>query len=541
MPENHARDMMSSVGPDPVQHDEIVPGRGVDKGKERDPHQGEGKWTVDSTRDPQADDDRNPEKDRQKFRVGHALSLLGSGYQRGILASIPAVIAASLVTTAEGAPSPLEAPAEWLMEWTPLPLATFLLLHASALTHPAALLGALALMILVGGVAGCMAGLVGHVPLQALLAGLLFTASDLAFFGARLSGSLLVLAAVFVLSFLAVSIRRTVMDGRREFLLRSAAVVGGALILLGLSVMRSAAGAVTTRRLFAFRPTSGLRIAGLSDLITPVRSFYVMDKVLDYPDTAIQEWHLTVDGGVARPLALDISSLQALPAHHRFVTLECVDNPVGGPMIGNALWTGVRVRDVLQRVGATGTVAVFEAADNYSESLPLSVVNRVDALIAYGMNGETLSRAHGYPARLVVPGLYGFKSVKWLTGIRLTTAASPGEWAAHGWNEMPQIHTTARIDVARRRGASVLLAGIAFAGVRGVRAVQVRVNGGAWQQARLRPALASESWAQWAAQVRCAGPCTVEARAVDGDGRPQTSNRHGAYPAGASGWDSISL
>ncbi len=467
--------------------------------------------------------------------------MLGSGYQRGILASIPAVVASDLVATASGWPSPLEAPAEWLMEWTPLPIASYLLLHASALAHPAALLGALALLMLIGGGAGSLAVPVRYAPAHALLAVLFFTGGDAAMFGTRTGESLFILATVYFLSVLGLGIRIPRAEGRRDFLLRSAAVVGGAAVLLALSAARPMVEAVAGRRLFRFRPPPGLPITGLSDPVTSVGNFYVMDKVLDFPVAGTREWRLAVNGQVARPQTLDLPSLLSLPAHHRYITLECVDNPIGGPLMGNALWTGVTVRDLMRRAGAAGTHVVFESADNYAESLPLSVIKRLNPLIAYGMNGETLSRAHGYPARLVVPGLYGFKSVKWLTSIHVAADEAPGEWAEHGWNEMPQIQTTARIDVARRRGASILLAGVALAGVRGVRAVEVRVNGGPWRAARLGPALSAASWVQWTAVLRRRGRCRVEARAVDGAGHVQSGLDHGAYPSGASGWDSVSL
>lgn len=427
------------------------------------------------------------------------------------------------------------------MEWTPVPVASFLLLHAGNLAHPAARLGALALLMLLGAAAASVTAAIPTRSGRALIATVLFSSLPVVLFGGHIDASLLLMGAGYFFSLLVLSIRHRPVDGRREFLQRSLIVLGGAFCLLALSAAQPVLDAVVARRLFAFRRPVGLPVPGLAEPVTPAGEFYVMDKVLDYPGLDAGIWRLEVSGRVERSLSLTLSSLMARPAHHRYVTLECVDNPIGGPLVGTALWTGVRVSDLLREVGAAGDTVVFESADNYAESLPIATVNHVDPLITYGMNGETLARSHGYPVRLVVPGLYGFKSVKWLTGLRVVDGAAAGVWALHGWNEMPQIHSTARIDVARRSSADILLAGVAFAGIRGVRAVQVRINGGRWRQAHLGPALSEASWVQWVVRVHCAGPCTAEARTIDGTGRVQSSFPHGTYPAGATGWDSVSL
>lgn len=422
-----------------------------------------------------------------------------------------------------------------------MPIASFVLLHADSVARPAALLGAFALLLLAGGTAGAVSSPLTNPLPRAILASLLYGAGDVTLFGARANGSLAVLTGVFLLTLLSLLVRRPPVDGRREFLQRSGAIVTGAVILLALSAVSPAMSALAGRRLFPFRRPTGLLEPGLSDLVTPAPAFYVMDKVLDYPSVRLEDWRLAVSGQVERQLSLSMSDLLAIPARHHYVTLECVDNPVGGPLMGNALWTGPLVRDILHRAGAGGSTLIFEAADNYGEGIPLAAVQTADPIIAYGMNGETLSRAHGYPARLVVPGLYGFKSVKWITGLRVVAGTSVGAWAAHGWNEMPSVHTTARIDVARREGPSVVLAGIAFAGLRGVEAVQVRVNGGPWYRAELGRALSRDSWVQWKVRLHCPGRCVAEARAVDRNGRVQAGTPHGAYPAGATGWHAVTL
>jgi DMSO/TMAO reductase YedYZ molybdopterin-dependent catalytic subunit len=157
------------------------------------------------------------------------------------------------------------------------------------------------------------------------------------------------------------------------------------------------------------------------------------------------------------------------------------------------------------------------------------------------MNGEVLPRVHGYPARFLLPGIYGFKSVKWLERIEVVRGSGGGDWRRQGWTAQGVVHTGTRIDLARRQGDTILLAGIAFAGTRGVQAVEVRVNGGPWQQARLGKALSHATWVQWVIRVRAHAVAQVEARAIDGTGQAQTGRPHGAYPDGSSGWPAVTV
>lgn len=457
-----------------------------------------------------------------------------------MVAAVPAVLAGSLLSAGTGEPWPVEAPAEWLMQWTPVPAASFLLIHAPWLAHPAALLGALALLMLLGGLGGASSTLPAH-ALAGAAAVAIVAVVDVALFGAPIDAALLLLLAVYGLTLIWLSGRREAPTGRREFLQRSLTILGGAAALFALSAAEPLLHAVPSRRLFTYRPPKGLPVSGLSEFVTPVDRFYVMDRVLLYPVPSRSGWRLAIDGEVRRPAALTLDHLLARPASRRYVTMECVDNPVGGPMMGNALWSGVTLAGLLREAGAFGRTIAFTAADGYEESLPRRVLEESGAFVAYGMNGDTLPRAHGYPARLVVPGLYGFKSVKWLTGIRVTAGAVDGTWAVHGWDEMPRIHTTARIDVAERAGDIVTLAGVAFAGMRGISGVEVRANGGPWRRAMLGRRLAVCVWMQWVARVRCAPGSHIEARAIDDDGHIETGETHGAYPNGASGWDAATV
>jgi DMSO/TMAO reductase YedYZ molybdopterin-dependent catalytic subunit len=340
---------------------------------------------------------------------------------------------------------------------------------------------------------------------------------------------------------------------RRELLLRSGTVLGGAAILLALLSVQPLLRALATRRLFPYRPPRGLQVVGLADLVTPSDRFYVMDKVLQYPEIGPPGWRLVVEGEVARSFSLDFGALLARRAHHRYVTLECVDNPVGGSLIGNALWSGIDLEELLREAGARGDIVVFHAADRYTESVSRAELRAAGAMVAYAMNGAVLRREHGYPARLLLPGIYGFKNVKWLERIEVVHLPSAGDWRGQGWTETGRIQTTVRIDVARRTGRGdsrgarpgcgdeIVLAGVAFAGRRGIEAVEVRVNAGPWRRATLGPALSEASWVQWAVRLQAPGQARIEARAIDGEGRGQSGVRRGAYPDGATGWASVTV
>jgi DMSO/TMAO reductase YedYZ molybdopterin-dependent catalytic subunit len=207
--------------------------------------------------------------------------------------------------------------------------------------------------------------------------------------------------------------------------------------------------------------------------------------------------------------------------------------------MSTALWTGVSVAELLHEVGARGDHVTFHATDNYAESAPVTELLAAGALIALGMNGETLPREHGYPARVILPGVYGFKSVKWLTRLEVTAEPYAGLWHIHGWTDTAHIQTTTRIDVAHRQSGRLTVAGVAFAGRRGIRAVEVRVNGGRWRRATLGPRIGKQTWVQWATVFKGSMPARIEARAVDGNGTVQSAEHRGAYPDGSSGWASV--
>ncbi len=269
-----------------------------------------------------------------------------------------------------------------------------------------------------------------------------------------------------------------------------------------------------------------------------------MDEDLQRPDVDISAWSLSVEGLVQRPQRLSFADLLALPRRDQLVTQECVSNPVGGPLISTALFSGVPIAALLDQTGvASGATAVlFRSPDGHEEAIPLALARDPRVLLAYGMNGALLEQAHGFPARALLPGLYGYKGVKWVDTVRLTDDPRAGYWERNGWVALPEAHTMARIDVARRVPEGLLVAGVAFAGRRGVRAVQVRVNRGPWRLAELHtPALSPLTWVQWRLTLPARGIVTLQARAIDGAGRVQTDTVHDQYPSGATGYHTVSV
>lgn len=341
----------------------------------------------------------------------------------------------------------------------------------------------------------------------------------------------------------------------RRFLLGAAGVtVGAALAALGGQV-RSTARIV--RDVVLPRPASpapalpaGLeaRVAGVSRLQTPNADFYRVDVNLTVPRIDVGSWRLEIDGMVDRALTLTFDELAALPLVERDITLTCVSNEVGGHYVGSARWLGVRVVDLLDRVGVTGSrgepdQVLSTAVDGFTISTPLAALrDGRDALVAIGMNGEPLPDAHGFPARLVTPGLYGFVgATKWLTRLTVTTyAAQLAYWTERQWATDAPIKTSSRIDtpapLSTIPAGRTAIGGVAWAQHRGVGRVEVRVDGGPWQPATLGPDLGIDSWRQWFLPWDATpGLHRLAVRATDLRGQTQTPQRATPFPDGASG------
>ncbi|MFD3472471.1 molybdopterin-dependent oxidoreductase [Streptomyces sp. NPDC058682] len=300
-----------------------------------------------------------------------------------------------------------------------------------------------------------------------------------------------------------------------------------------------------------------LRVPGLGPFLTPDQDFYRVDTALVVPRVDADTWRLRIHGeGVARPLTLDLRQLLARPVVEHDITLTCVSNEVGGPYAGNARWLGVRLGDVLREAGvrppSEGGPAdqlVARSVDGMTIGTPVeTVMDGRAALLAVGMNGRPLPFAHGFPVRMVVPGLYGYVSAcKWLTELRLTTfAAYDAYWVRRSWAQQATVKTQSRIDTPRPYAdlapGRVPVAGVAWAQHRGIERVQVRVDGGPWQEARLGAADGVDTWRQWVWPWEATpGPHTLEVRATDGTGAVQTGVRTGTVPDGATGWHAVDV
>jgi DMSO/TMAO reductase YedYZ molybdopterin-dependent catalytic subunit len=295
----------------------------------------------------------------------------------------------------------------------------------------------------------------------------------------------------------------------------------------------------------AARPADAFALDGLSPFVTPNADFYRIDTALTIPRVDVAGWTLDVAGHVDRPFSLTFDELLALDSVEEVVTMQCVSNEVGGYLVGNAVWQGVPLRDLLDRAGVqeAGEQVVGVSVDGFTAGFPRQLlVDDRTALVAYAMNGELLPARNGFPARLVVAGLYGYVSAtKWLRTIELTRLDEvDGFWIPRGWSKDGPIKTTSRIDVPRAgqplRVGTVAVAGVAWAPTRGISKVEVRVDEGDWQEAELGGATSDETWVQWRfAWDAPAGQHVLEVRATDGAGEVQTEAIAPPAPNGATG------
>ena len=349
---------------------------------------------------------------------------------------------------------------------------------------------------------------------------------------------------------------------RRLFLLRGGALA--ALTLLAGGASRALATRVDVERLRSLlrlpapvRPAPGdiaagtLPVRGISPLLTPNGAFYRIDTALSVPRVDSRTWTLQVKGMVDRPLTLSYADLLAMRQYEADITLQCVSNEVGGDLVGNARWQGVLLSDLLAMVGvqAGADQLVGRSVDNFTAGFPTSVaIDGRPAMVAVGMNGEPLPQDHGFPARLVVPGLYGYVSAtKWLASIELTTLEGfDGFWIPRGWAKLAPIKVASRIDVpatfTRLTAGPVVVAGVAWAPGprRGVVRVEVRVDEGRWQDADLAGALSQDAWRQWRWRWDATpGEHLLEVRATDRTGAVQDGRRRPQRPDGATGYHGV--
>jgi len=335
---------------------------------------------------------------------------------------------------------------------------------------------------------------------------------------------------------------------------------GGALAgAAGEAVRRSRAAAAAVRRAIALPAPSDpapvlpadveVGVPGVTPFRVPPAEFYRVDTALVVPQVDPSSWRLRIGGMVSSAYELSFDDLLSMPLVERDLTLTCVSNEVGGPYVGNARWLGVRLADVMARAGIAPAAEqlLSRSVDGWTASTPISAaLDGRDSLIAIGMDGEPLPAEHGFPARLVVPGLYGFVSAtKWVVSIEATTyAAEQAYWTQRGWAIDAPVRTMARIDVPRPlssiRAGQVAIAGVCWAQHRGIDGVEVQVDDGPWRMARLAGAPSDDTWRQWVLAWNAApGRHTLRVRATDSTGETQPAARLTPFPSGAQGWHEV--
>ena len=350
--------------------------------------------------------------------------------------------------------------------------------------------------------------------------------------------------------------------GRRRFLVASGLAVGTTAVAAFAGRELNARQSVTQARSSVRLPKAtdpapplpagvDLKIPNLSPFVTSNTSFYRVDTAIVLPQVPSTSWSLRIHGMVRKEIQISFKELLRRPLIEDYITLCCVSNPVGGPYVGNARWLGASVASLLREAGirAGADQLLCTSADGFTSGTPIqTVMDGRDAMLAVAMNGTALPVAHGFPVRLVVPGLYGYVSAcKWITDIEVTTfAANHAYWTVRGWDQQAPIKTESRIDVPNGlttlRPGRIAVAGVAWAQHKGIAAVEARVDGGPWHEARLAAVPDIDTWRQWVWEWEAApGRHLIQARATDKTGYTQTAVLAQPAPNGASGYPAVSV
>jgi DMSO/TMAO reductase YedYZ molybdopterin-dependent catalytic subunit len=350
-------------------------------------------------------------------------------------------------------------------------------------------------------------------------------------------------------------------DASRRGFLRLAVGTGATVLVIGAAGRwwlgggrvdpASIALPAPARRLPAPGPDLATSVGGVTPAMTPIDRFFRIDTALGIPRIDPETWRLRLHGRVDREVELTYDELLALPLREVDATIACVSNEVGGQLVGTARWLGVPLSDVLALAGvrADAEQVLSRSADGWTAGFPVELTrDGREALVAVGMQGEALPAVHGFPVRLVVPGLYGYVSAtKWLTEIELTGwDGVDGYWVPRGWAKEAPIKTASRIDVPRARdtvsAGDVVVAGVAWAPTRGIERVEVAVDEGPWRPADLVPVGTPDTWVQWRTTVPLAvGRHRLVVRATDGTGALQAEGPRPPAPDGAEGWHTVEV
>ena len=499
------------------------------------------------------------------------------GALAGLAAAGAALGVAQLVSgLLRGTTSPVVSVGEWVIDHVPVAVKDFAIRQFGTNDKPMLIAGtvvALGLFALVIGILSIKRLWVGIVGI--VLFGLIGVSTAVSRPSATASSavpaSIGTVAALAVLVFLlrgslrprtlvASSSAATTLD-RRHFLVGAAAISGAALVLgdagrylarrFDVGAIRSAITLPRPRSAATALPAGAeLAIAGVTPFVTPNEAFYRVDTALDAPQVSPTDWELTVKGMVDDELSFTYDDLLARDdIIERDITLVCISNEVGGPYAGNARWLGVPLANLLNEAGVQDGAdqLVSRSVDGWTAGTPTrDVLDGRDALVAFGMNGEPLPVDHGFPVRLVIPGVYGYNSAtKWLTELELTTfGAYDAYWASRGYAQQGPLKTLTRIDtprgLANLPAGPTAIGGMAWAIHRGIDAVEVKIDDGGWMSARLGDVTNGDTWRQWVVDWDATpGSHTLTARSTDGTGEVQREERAEPLPDGASGWHSV--
>lgn len=349
--------------------------------------------------------------------------------------------------------------------------------------------------------------------------------------------------------------------GRRRFLALAVGAIGAAAVAVPGGRRLWAQRVAAARAAVVLPPPSSaaaplpakvsVGVPGVEPFVTRTADFYRIDTALTVPQMEPKDWRLKIHGRVKQPLTLTYEQLLARPMVERYITLSCVSNEVGGELVGNARWLGVPIKDLLDEVEPDDRAdqVVSRSVDGYTAGTPTAALrDGRDALLAVGMNGEPLPVEHGFPVRMVVPGLYGYVSAtKWLTELELSRFSDfSAYWVRRDYAALAPVKTQSRIDTPaagkRLEQGPVMVAGVAWAQHRGVSAVEVRVDDGPWQQAQLAAVPSVDTWRQWSWPWQATpGKHRLQVRATDSTGQVQTGQVHKPLPDGATGWHTIKV
>ena len=497
------------------------------------------------------------------------------GALSGLLAGGAALAAGELVAGFAGAASaPAVAVGEWAIDLAPTAVKEFAIREFGTHDKTALLTGVYVILALVSAAAGVLAR--RHLTSASFLAagfgvvGIIAAATRPnantgSFFPSLAAGAV----AVWVLRWLTrLAVDNEAEDAgsseRRRFLgallgTAAGAAVGGFGAKAWIDSRYNAAPAraavkipAPARPLAAVPASTHLNVPGLGPFFTPNADFYRVDTALSVPQLDPSKWMLRIHGMVARPLEISFAQLLKMPLEEQDLTLTCVSNPVGGEYCGNARWIGTPLAPLLRQAGVmSGADQILStSSDGMTIGTPVNaVLDGRDAMLAVAMNGVALPIEHGFPCRMLVPGLYGYVSAtKWVVDLELTTFASnAGYWVARGWAQQAPVKTASRIDVpgpgASVSAGTVTLAGTAWATHRGVAAVEVRIDGQPWAEATLATSDTPDTWRQWSYKWENAqrGRHIVAVRATDGTGKVQTSVVQDVVPDGATGYHQITV